>query len=151
MKLKQLTSADIKELAKLVQEKEALQRKVSEIEQKIQNLWKVGSKVPGKRGVRTQITEKKRGPEKGTIPGRLKSSIIEALKNSGSEGLTVKELSQQLGVKVNNLYCWFYTTGKKTPGIIKLSKGHYGFDESRVEREKTKEKPLENEPLKNDQ
>ncbi|TFE68961.1 hypothetical protein [Methylacidiphilum caldifontis] len=148
MRLKQLTSAEVKELAKLVQEKEALQEKVSEIERKIQTLWKVGIKVPGKRAAKSQVIEKRRGPEKGSIPGRLKSSIIEALRSSGSKGLTVKELSKKLGVKVNNLYCWFYTTGKKTPGIIKLGKGLYRFEESELKKDKSIEKSLDNEQIK---
>ncbi|CAI9086623.1 hypothetical protein A7K93_02095 [Candidatus Methylacidiphilum fumarolicum] len=148
MKLKQLTSAEVKELAKLVQEKEELQEKVSEIERKIQTLWKVGIKVPKKRIEKIRVSVKKRGPEKGSIPGHLKNSILEALRKAGNEGLTVKELSEKLGVKINNLYSWFYTTGKKTPGLIKIGKSKYRIEESTVEPEAL-QKSEKDEKIKN--
>ena len=52
---------------------------------------------PGKRG--------KRGK-------RLKTPLLKMLKKAGSGGITVKELAAKLKVAPNNVFSWFYTTGK---------------------------------------
>lgn len=120
MKLTQITSAQLHEIARLVQEKESLLKKVSEINKRLQYLPADG----GGRG--RAASPRGRIPGKGgRRPGKLKAAVLDALAAAGSEGLSVKELSAKLGVKANNLYSWFYTTGKKVPHLVKGAEGKY--------------------------
>ena len=59
--------------------------------------------------------------------GELKSQILDALKGAGEQGMTVKDLSEKLGAKYKNLYIWFVTTGKRTPGIKKVGPAKYSL------------------------
>jgi hypothetical protein len=39
----------------------------------------------------------------------------------------VKELAAKLKVKPNNVFSWFYTTGKKVSGIKKVGEARYAL------------------------
>jgi hypothetical protein len=56
--------------------------------------------------------------------GALKEQIIAALKEAGTKGIGVKDISSKLGVKSANIHVWFGTTGK-TVGVEKVSPGVY--------------------------
>jgi hypothetical protein len=56
--------------------------------------------------------------------GALKEQILAALKSAGAKGVSVKDLSDKLGVKTQNVHVWFSTTGK-TVGVEKVSPGVY--------------------------
>ena len=56
--------------------------------------------------------------------GALKEQILAALKSAGAKGISVKDLSDNLGVKTQNVHVWFSTTGK-TVGVEKVSPGVY--------------------------
>lgn len=75
------------------------------------------AKKPAKRG---------KGGKRGRT-GALKEKVIGALKAAGAKGITVKELSGQLGVKPQNLFVWFNATGKKDPNVVKLRPGAYRY------------------------
>ncbi|WP_202213056.1 hypothetical protein [Methylacidimicrobium sp. AP8] len=129
MKLTQITSAQLHEIARLVQEKESLLKRVSEINRRLQYL-------PADGGGRARATNARgRIPgRRGRRPGKLKAAVLDALAAAGSEGLSVKELSEKLGVKANNLYSWFYTTGKKVPHLVKSPEGKYIYTPIPVEK-----------------
>lgn len=57
--------------------------------------------------------------------GALKSRILSALSDAGAKGVTVKDLSKDLGVKSQNIHVWFSSTGKKLKEIQKLGPGAY--------------------------
>lgn len=57
--------------------------------------------------------------------GALKSRILSALREAGAEGVTVKQLSKDLGVKSQNIHVWFSSTGKKMKEIHKVGPGVY--------------------------
>ena len=65
---------------------------------------------------------------KGTRRGALKDKIVAALQEAGSAGVTVKDLSDKLGVKYRNLYIWFVTTGKRIPGLKKAGPAQYKLE-----------------------
>jgi hypothetical protein len=50
---------------------------------------------------------------------------VGALRVAGARGLTIRELSEKLGVKPANLYVWFNGTGRKTRGVKKLGPAKY--------------------------
>ncbi|QSR83917.1 hypothetical protein [Methylacidimicrobium sp. B4] len=129
MKLTQITSAQLNEIARLVQEKESLLKKISEINKRLQFLPADGRSRSGVAKTRGRIPG--RG---GRHPGKLKAAVLDALAAAGSEGLSVKELSAKLGVKPNNLYSWFYTTGKKVAHLEKGTDGKYIYTPVRAEK-----------------
>lgn len=59
--------------------------------------------------------------------GELKDQILDILKTAGSEGVTIKDLSDKLNVKYKNLYIWFVTTGKRIEGVQKVSPARYAL------------------------
>lgn len=69
-----------------------------------------------------------RGRRKGAGRGELMASILDALKQAGSKGITVKELSDKLGVPYKNIYIWFVTTGKKNPSIKRVGPAQYKLE-----------------------
>lgn len=74
--------------------------------------------------------KKSGGRKRSTRPlskrGELASGIVAALKDAGSEGITVRELAIKLGVKkYKNLFIWFATTGKKNKAIKKIGPARY--------------------------
>ena len=121
MKLSDLTSGQLGELTRLIAQKEKLAAQLAAIDAKIEGLG--GGKI---RAVKSTKAKGRRGPRKGSKPGRLKEAVLAALSGSAA-GLTIKELSAKLKVKPNNLYSWFYTTGRKVSGLKKAGdKYSYG-------------------------
>lgn len=57
--------------------------------------------------------------------GELKNQILSELQQAGSEGITIKALSEKLSANYKNLYIWFVTTGKRIPGITKVGPAQY--------------------------
>jgi hypothetical protein len=58
--------------------------------------------------------------------GELKGRILDTLKTAGKSGASVKEISDELGVKYKNVQVWFATTGKKKElGIKKIGPALY--------------------------
>jgi hypothetical protein len=66
-------------------------------------------------------------PKKSDSPkrGALSEQILNALTASGKEGITLKDLADQVGSKYQNIAIWFSTTGKKNSAIKKIVPGRY--------------------------
>ena len=108
MNLSSLSSNDLKQIAKLLDQREKLQAQVDKINSKIEAF---GSGGTGRKPA------KKRGA--------LKETIISTLKAAGKEGLKVREIADIIGAKPVNIHAWFNSTGKKVEGIKKLKTGKY--------------------------
>ena len=132
MELSNLSSAQLTLLIRLVKEKESLQEQLERVESSLAGLSK--GKSPGrprgrKPGRPPKVKAVGRPPgRKGRRGKRLKDSLLKILKSAGSEGITVKELAGKLKVKPNNVFSWFYTTGKKVSGIKKVGEAKYAFN-----------------------
>ena len=135
MALFNLTSAQLAQLIRLVKEKESLQAQLEKVNHSLESLGN-GSPVRGRRRGRKPGRPAKtaavgRPPGKVAKAGkrgkRLKLPLLKALKNAGPGGITVKELAAKLKVKPNNVFSWFYTTGKKVKGISKVGEAKYAF------------------------
>ena len=72
--------------------------------------------------VKTTTTPGKSNPPKR---GALSEQILKALTASGKEGITLKDLAEQVGSKYQNIAIWFSTTGKKHSTIKKMVPGRY--------------------------
>lgn len=57
--------------------------------------------------------------------GALKQQVLEALQAVGSNGITVKQLASQLGVKTTNIHSWFSANMKKIAGLKKIGEAQY--------------------------
>ncbi len=73
-----------------------------------------------------------RGPAKSTRKkgsrgkrGELTASILGALEDAGSQGISVKEIAEKLGANYRNIYIWFATTGKKNSAVKKVGPAQY--------------------------
>jgi hypothetical protein len=114
MKLTNLSSTEIAQLISLVKKKEALAEELAKIEAQLSKYDSV--KVGGRKGSSGRIGR-----------GDLKDGIVKALQSAGKEGLSVKELASHLGTKSNNIFSFFYTTGKKTGLFKKVGAARYAL------------------------
>lgn len=57
--------------------------------------------------------------------GELTARILGALENAGSQGISVKDLAEDLGANYRNIYIWFATTGKKNSSVEKVGPAQY--------------------------
>jgi hypothetical protein len=132
MELSNLSSAQLAQLIRLVKEKESLQQQLERVESALAGIG--GRRSPGRPRGRRPGRPAKAKPvgrppgRKGRRGKRLKGSLLKFLKGAGSEGITVKELAAKLKVKPNNVFSWFYTTGKKVSGIKKVGEARYAFN-----------------------
>ena len=76
---------------------------------------KAAAKAPVKAAVSAAKAVKVAG--KRSSRGAVSERIVEELKSAGSEGVSIKDLSDKLGMAYRNLQVWFATTGKKNKGI----------------------------------
>jgi lambda repressor-like predicted transcriptional regulator len=63
----------------------------------------------------------------GSARGELRDKILAELKASGTKGVTVKELSEKVGVPYKNVSIWFSTTGRKHSEIKKIAPARYSI------------------------
>jgi hypothetical protein len=125
-KLSDLTSAHLKELSRLIPQKEDLEIQLAALNKKIDDIF--GSDTGKEKKNKPKRTAGgRRGPRKGSKPGKMKQAVLAAL-SSAANGLTLKELAVKLKTKPNNLYSWFYVTGKKVSGIKKTG-DKYSYSE----------------------
>jgi hypothetical protein len=133
MALLNLSSAQLAHLIRLVKEKETLLAQLERIDSALTALE--GGHTPGKRGRKPGRPPKVAGRGPGRPPGktgrkgkRIKDALLKLLKGAGPGGITVKELAAKLKVKPNNVFSWFYTTGKKVSGIKKVGEAKYSYN-----------------------
>jgi len=138
MEFSNLSSAQVALLIRLIKRKESLQSKLDKVTASLQAIG--SGKAPARRGRKPGRPPKKRGPGrppkaavgrpkggKGKRGKRLKEPLLKVLKAAGPAGSTVKDLAAKLKVKPNNIFSWFYTTGKKIKGISKVGEARYAY------------------------
>ncbi len=129
MDLSSLNPVVLRELTKLAEQKLELTEKIKAIDAKINavaNGTPVAKAALTKKGSASSVKKAFGAPKSGKR-GQLKQQIIDLLAKAGDEGLPVKEISQTLGVKNQNVHVWFSTTGKKVAGITKLVGARYAL------------------------
>ena len=118
MNLSQLSSSDLRQLAKLVEAKEALLARAAKIDRQLAAL-EGGQPKPAP----------KRRAKKRAKPGQVKNAIINLLNQSGKKGIRVKEIAGKLGVGVNQIHTWSYGARKSLKQIRKMGPGKYSWQE----------------------
>ena len=130
MEISNLSSAHLAQLVRLVKEKESLQSQLERINAQLSGLGKGTVVRRGRKPGRPAKVKKAVGRPPGRKARRgkrLKAPLLKLLKSAGSEGITVKDIAAKLKVKPNNVFSWFYTTGKKVSGIKKVGEAKYSF------------------------
>ncbi len=126
MDISKLSSAQLARAIRLVKEKETLQAKLDRV---VSELGTLEGGTPTRRGPGRPPKSVGRPPGRKARRGkRLKDTLLKTLKSAGSEGITVKDLAAKLKVKPNNVFSWFYTTGKKVSGIKKVGEARYAYN-----------------------
>ena len=128
MKLSTLTTPVLKKLLSLHERREDLVKKINQLDAEIAAL--VGdapTPAPAARGRKSAAKPAATRGRKSGRGGRTANKIVNALKNAGAKGMTVKQLSEALKIKTQNLYVWFNSTGRKTPGIKKIAPATYAL------------------------
>jgi hypothetical protein len=118
MNVSQLTSTQLRQLAKLVEAKEALLAKVAKLDAQLMALAGPSHKPAPKRHA------KKRAKR-----GQVKGAIVRLLKQSGKKGVTVREIAAKLGLGNNRVHTWFYNAQKSLKQIKKAGPGKYRWAE----------------------
>jgi hypothetical protein len=142
MKLSELTSSQLGELSRLIAQREKVEAQLRQIEDKLERFG--GGAVAAVRrgrpakGAKPAKAAGRRGPRKGSKPGRLKETLLAALHGAGAAGASVQDLSKKLKIKPNNLYSWFYTTGKKVAGLKRIASGNYVYSADKKEAKESK-------------
>lgn len=125
-----ISSATLRKMVKLSERKEALMSQIQELDRQMAALQEPAVEsfeVPARAG-RSFVRAGAGGRSKPRAArGALKAKIVGALRAAGARGLTIRELSEKLGVKPANLYVWFNGTGRKTRGVKKLGPARYKF------------------------
>jgi hypothetical protein len=118
MNLTTLTSTDLKNIGKLLAQKETLVAQVARIDRQL-SAYGTGkpaaaaAKVPAARAVQRRD---------------IKGEIVDLLKKAGKDGLKVKDLATRLKVAPNRIYTWFYGTGKNVKQIKKVGEAKYRWE-----------------------
>jgi len=144
MSLKNITSAELRQLISIVERKERVQEELREIESKLSTHLSPEPATPtvqirrgksrsvrvGKRPLEVKASKSKvqqAEAKSGQRHGALRDSILAALQKADGAGIPIKELSRTLGVKAQNLHVWFSSTGRKVKGVTKVSAGRWAY------------------------
>jgi len=64
-------------------------------------------------------------PRGGAKHRRMKETILAVLENAGSDGMTIDEISKEIGVLKVRVQSWFSGTGKRVPNLEKIDVGKW--------------------------
>lgn len=135
MDISSLNTAKLRSLINLTEVRDTLLAELQKVESAISSALSGQSAPAVKRGrkpgkvkvtapVAATVSKAKASKRGGGKRGALKAQILAALKEAGAKGVSVKDLSNKLGVKNQNIHVWFATTGK-TAGVQKIGPGVY--------------------------
>jgi len=126
MDISSLNSSSLRDLVTLVEKREALADELARLDSTISDV------LEGK-NPKEKAKAGKRSPKKGSVRrpqmnkrGALRDFIVAELQAAGKEGVSVKALSEKLGVKNQNVHVWFSTTGKSV-GARRIGPGKYAL------------------------
>jgi len=147
MNLSQLTSADLKVIAQLLKEKEALLAQVAKIDARLSAFESAPvpapakparskpGRHPGKLAFKApppappaKPGAAEAAPARRRRPGKLKEKVIALLQGAGKSGITVREIAAKLGLKPQRIYVWFNATGRTIKEIKKVAPATYAWN-----------------------
>lgn len=137
MNLSQLTSSDLKVIAQLVKEKEALETRLAKVNARLAAFGSEVPAAPAKAAGAKRVKAARRRPAAPAEPsagaaraprqrpGKLKDKIIALLQGAGKSGITVRDIAGKLGLHPQRIYVWFNATGKTIKEIKKVAPATY--------------------------
>lgn len=125
MNLLQLTSADLKEIAGLLKEKETLQARIAKIDSRLMAYGRVAPAAPAKTKPAMKTAK---GAMRSRRPGKLKEKVVALLQSAGKPGISVREIAAKLGLNPQRIYVWFNSTGKSIKEIKKVAPATYTWN-----------------------
>lgn len=140
-----ITLADLKRLAPLIGERDAVAARLAEINAALGSLSGSIAGAPhsasssaSKPAIKASHKVKapaaaKDKPATGKGPGRhggLKDAILTILRQAPTSGVSVETIAQSLGRKAPAIHTWFFTTGKGIKEIKKTGRGIYSWEAS---------------------
>ncbi|MEY2481172.1 MAG: hypothetical protein QOI04_2099 [Verrucomicrobiota bacterium] len=122
-----ISSVTLRKMIKLSERKEKLMSQIQEIDREMAGIQREVEARAATVGARPQgkVTTRRDFRSSPSRRGALKARILGALRGAGQRGLTIRELSNKLGVKSANLYVWFADTGRKVRGLKKIAPAKY--------------------------
>jgi hypothetical protein len=137
MSLATLTSKELSQIQKLIEQKEALAQQIVEINSELEAIEsgapepaRVASPTPqaaaAPEAVAPVKSPKKRRARK-TVLGSLKERVSEELKSAGKQGLKVADLATRLGTGYGNIKTFFQTTGQNIKEIKKVGPAQFAW------------------------
>jgi transposase-like protein len=128
MNLLQLTSADLKGIAGLLKEKEALLARIARIDSRL--MAYVGGGAPVAAPARAKAAGKAAAKPafRARRPGKLKAKVIALLQGAGKGGISVREIAAKLGLNPQRIYVWFNSTGKGIREVKKVAPATYTWN-----------------------
>jgi len=142
MDLSKINTSVLRSLIKLTEKRDSLVAELEKVDAAIASVYASGNAAPAapakaKKPAKAAKVKAPAAPKAPKIAktaskadklgkrGALKDSIIAALRAAGDKGVSVKELSDKLGVKSQNIHVWFSSTGKSIAAIQKVGPGRY--------------------------
>lgn len=121
MDLTKISASQFARIQGLLQKKGRLIDEIQAIDSELTSIQSGGAPV-AKRGRKPgrpakAVGKVEKAKSKGSKRGAVKESIIQLLKGAGPEGLTAREVADQLKAKPINISTWFSSTGKQIPQI----------------------------------
>lgn len=127
MSIKDLTTADLKRIGRLLKRKETLKAKIDDIDRELVAYESSGAPTRFARHGRPRLVSRRGAAGRPSKRGQLKEQIINALKSTGKQGIAFKDLAAKLGVKYTNISAWFYATGRTIKQIKKVGPAKYAW------------------------
>lgn len=140
MNLSQLTSSDLKVIAQLVKEKEALEARLAKVNARLAAFGAEAPAAPAKTAGAKRAKAARRRPAAAAQPaagsaraprqrpGKLKDKIVALLQGAGKSGITVRDIAGKLGLHPQRIYVWFNATGKTIKEIKKVAPATYTWE-----------------------
>jgi len=124
MNLIKLSSTDLRQVLRLLEQRDELLQQVAQVERQLTAL-EGGQSVPVAAAKAPALKAAKLAAGKAGQRRKMKPEVIALLKSAGTVGLTVTEIAQRMGLDVNRVFTWFYATGSKNKAIKKVGNAQY--------------------------
>jgi hypothetical protein len=124
MNFSNLNTTVLRQVLKLSEQKETLLKEIEKIEHEIFSYLQGGKNIISSTA-KSEHTTKTRGSSKKRSRGSLKTSILNALRESGAEGIKITALAEKINAKNASVRVWFSNVGKKLTEIEKIAPGHF--------------------------
>lgn len=121
------SSSAIRQIIPLAEKREALLKKIGDLEKKIAELNAVQATARRKPETHSVPREKVRAKPAPASEKKedTTTKILALLKKAGAKGMTVREIASRLGTKMQNVHVWFSFKGRKLDSLHKVGQAQW--------------------------